>query len=276
MIEARHLGFLAGSTVLIDDVSLAADSGSIVALTGPNGAGKSTLVRMLAGELSPARGEVLLNGRVLKGITLRERAKVRAVLAQSSDLTFPFSADDVVMLGRAPHVEGRETLHDRAIVDLAMHATDTRKYADRAYPTLSGGEKQRVHAARAIAQVWEGPTPRVLLLDEPTSSLDLVHQHALLQFARRMASDGCAVICALHDLNLAAQYADRIAVLERGRLIAFGAPADVLTPALLADVFRVRACVVPHPELPCPLIVPIGPAARVTKTPSEQERIDAP
>ncbi|HEX7667312.1 MAG TPA: heme ABC transporter ATP-binding protein [Polyangiaceae bacterium] len=260
MIEARDIGYRVGETWLVRGVSLKVEPGEILALVGPNGAGKSTLLRTLAGELAPTNGQVLLNGKPLAAMPLAEQAKVRAVLAQSSELTFPFAAAEVVLMGRAPHVKTRETLHDHAIAAVAMHATDSRTHAERLYPTLSGGEKQRVHAARAAAQIWEGPAPRALLLDEPTSSLDLAHQHAILELAKRMAREGCAVVCALHDLNLAAQYADRLLVLANGEVRAVASPSVVLTRELLADVFRVRAHVLPHPELACPLVVPTGAA----------------
>ncbi|MDB4942391.1 MAG: Heme transporter, ATPase component HmuV [Labilithrix sp.] len=261
MIEARAIGRRVGTTELLRDVSLTARGGQVLALVGPNGAGKSTLLRILAGELAPTRGEVWLAGRAIAEWSPRERARRRAVLPQSSDLAFPFPCYEVALLGRMPHVVGRETQQDHAIVRLAMTVTDTRQHEARSYPTLSGGERQRVQAARALAQIWDGPGFRALLLDEPTASLDLAHQHAILGVARRMAEDGCAVVCVLHDLNLAAQYADDIAVLAAGRLVTVGRPARVLSPELLAGVFGVSALVVPHPELPCPLVIPRGPAA---------------
>lgn len=258
MIEARGLSYRIGATTLLSDVTFRAEAGQVIALVGANGAGKSTLLRLLSGELAPTAGEVRMGSRPLSEWTLRDRARVRAVLSQRSDLTFPFSAEDVVMLGRGPHLAGGERAADRWIVDRALAATDSREVRARLYPTLSGGEQQRVHLARALAQIWD-EGPRVLLLDEPTSSLDLSHQHAVLQIARGWASAGAAVVCVLHELNLAARYADRIAVLHRGQLRAFGTPADVLTRELLAEVFRVRAEILPHPELPCPLVVPIEP-----------------
>jgi len=269
MIQARDVGYRAGAAELLRGVTLSAHVGQVLALVGPNGAGKSTLLRVLSGELTPTHGEVRMGGRPLGAWTLRAQARARAVLAQSSELGFPFPAEEVVMLGRAPHLNGRESARDRDIVARALTAADVLGRRARAYSTLSGGEQQRVQLARALAQVWEGG-PRALLLDEPTSSLDLSHQHATLRFARHMASTGCAVICVLHDLNLAAQYADRIAVLELGELRAWGAPAHVLTAARIAEVFQVRARVVPHPELACPLIVPVEPAADAFPNPREE------
>ncbi len=262
MIEARSITYRVGDKTLVSGVSLSVEPGEIVALVGPNGAGKSTLLRVLAGEIEPTDGEVELGGRASSEESVRRRAEMRAVLPQHSELSFPFSCYEVVLLGRTPHIERRESQKDHAITRLAMTATDTRAYEGRSYPTLSGGERQRVQAARALAQIWEGPHCRALLLDEPTASLDLAHQHAMLRLARRMADDRCAVVCVLHDLNLASQYATRLAVMRRGRLHVVGAPSQVLSPALLAEVFEVDALVVPHPELDCPMVVTRGPLER--------------
>jgi len=265
MIEARAVGYRTAGTTLLADVSVAVEAGEVLVVVGPNGAGKSTLLRTLAGDLVPTSGEVLMGGRPLAAWPLRERAKTRAVLPQESELAFPFSAGDVVLLGRSPYAVGSETPHDRTIARLAMRRTGTLHLEDRAYPTLSGGERQRVHAARVLAQIWdtESTRPRVLLLDEPTSSLDLAHQHAILEVARDMADAHCAVVCVLHDLNLAAQYATNIAVMSGGRLRALGRPARTLTPELLREVFAIDALVVPHPELPCPLVVSRGRTERI-------------
>ena len=262
MIEIRSVTHRVGARSLLRDVSLAVNPGEVLVLVGPNGAGKSTLLRVLSGDLVPSAGEVLLDGRPLDALSLRERARLRATLPQQSDLAFPYSVHEVVLLGRSPHLDGRETQRDRAIARISMSVTDTLPFEDRAYPTLSGGERQRVQAARVVAQIWEGPGCRALYLDEPTASLDLAHQHAMLGLARRMAEDRCAVVCVIHDLNLAAQYATSIAVLHEGRIRALGPPARVLSPELLAEVFEVDALVVPHPELACPLVISRGRTRR--------------
>lgn len=262
MIEAFAVTHRVLDATLLDDVSLAASPGELLAIVGPNGAGKSTLLRILAGELSPTEGHVTLAGRRLDEWSLRQQAELRAVLPQQSELAFSFTCHEVVLLGRASRPGGGESAADHAVVRSAMSATDTRPYEARAYPSLSGGERQRVQAARAVAQIWEPRPCRVLLLDEPTASLDLAHQHAMLRLARRMADEHCAVVCVLHDLNLAAQYATRLAVLRRGRVVASGTPARVLSAELLADVFEVDALVVPHPELSCPMVVARGPLER--------------
>lgn len=262
MIQAIGVSRRIGSKVLLNGIDLTVEAGTVLALVGPNGAGKSTLLKILSGEIEPSAGQVLLGGEPIGALSPRRRACLRAVLPQDGSVAFPLSAHEVVLLGRSPHEGAGETLRDRTIARLAMSMTDTLALAERSFPTLSGGERQRVQTARVIAQIWDGGEPRALFLDEPTSSLDVAHQHETLQQARRMAGESCAVVCVLHDLNLAAQYADRVAVLSRGVIRADGPPSRVLEPSLLEEVFDVRALVVPHPELTCPLVVPIGKARR--------------
>ena len=274
MIELHRACLDFGSTRVVNELSLIAKPGQVLALVGPNGAGKSSALRLMSGEVRPSAGSVRFAGRTLGDWDLRELSRRRAVLSQRSELTFPFRCREVVMLGRAPHWSGRESASDERIVHSAMISTDTLDFADRTYPTLSGSEKQRVDAARVLAQIWEGNDGRALLLDEPTSSLDLAHQHALLGRARALARERCAVVCVLHDLNLAAQYADIVAVLERGKLRALGVPAEVLDEALLAEVFQVEAELVTRPGLGRQLIVIKGPAPGARPVTQGSERND--
>jgi iron complex transport system ATP-binding protein len=231
-------------------------------VVGPNGAGKSTLLRVLSGDLRAYDGTVALLGRPLRAWAPDALARARAVLPQESTLTFPFSALEVVMLGRTPH-GGSVGAHARAICLEALAAVAMDAMAERLYPTLSGGERQRVQLARVLAQIWraaDAPGGRVLFLDEPIASLDLAQQHRALAVARRFAADGVAVLVVLHDLNLAAQHADRVAVLRDGALAAVGAPEAVLTPALVERVFGIPVAVVPHPAGGRPVLVPIAGA----------------
>jgi iron complex transport system ATP-binding protein len=251
-LVADRLGWCTGGSTLLDDVSLHVEAGEMVAVMGPNGAGKSTLLRNLAGELQPASGEVVLNGRRLRHWPRLLLARQRAVLPQHSPLSFGFTVTEVVAMGRAPH-PGQGGRRDAAIVEAAMRAADVSHLAGRRYPGLSGGERQRVHLARVLAQVWEEAEdgPRFLLLDEPTSALDLAHQHQVLGIVRDMlARGGIGALVILHDLNLAAQYADRLVLLRDGRLAATGAPAEVLDPAVLEPVFGLSLQVLPHPAVP--------------------------
>lgn len=259
MLECEALSVRAGWRRLLVDVDLKVAPGEVVAVLGENGAGKTTLLRALAGErLAPAlrvSGSVRINGCALDRYDARARARLRAVLPQHAEAAFAFTALEVAALGR--YAFGGDGQTDRAIAAQALALADAAHLENREMPTLSGGERARVHMAAAFAQLWEreAPQPRYLLLDEPTAALDLAHQHHLLATVRRFAAErGIGVLAILHDLNLAAQYADRVFVLRDGRLLAQGAPAQVLTPALIADGFAVAARVLAHPLVSAPLV----------------------
>jgi iron complex transport system ATP-binding protein len=259
MLAATDLRVALGGRAVVDRVSLTVRPGEVLAVLGPNGAGKSTLLRALSGVARPQAGTVSLDGMPLPAWTPRALARRRAVLPQETQLSFPFRVHEVVMLGRSPHVGAcRSSDHLRAI-DAAMRATDVAHLADRAYPTLSGGERQRVQLARALAQIWQPSgsaeaDARYLLLDEPTNNLDLRHQNEVLSAARRLAADGVGVLAILHDINLAATFADRICLLKDGRVVAEGPTASVIDEAPLAQTFNVSVTVLRHPSLPTPHI----------------------
>jgi iron complex transport system ATP-binding protein len=257
MLAARELSVVASGRFLLREVSCALGPGELLAVVGPNGAGKSTLLKVLCGDIAPSAGEVALEGRPLRSWKHLEQARRRAVLPQESSLGFPFTALEVALMGRHPHLRGAESAHDVAIAHEALELARARQLADRLYPTLSGGEKQRVQLSRVLAQIWEVPESgsRYLLLDEPTNNLDLAHQHGLLQVAKRLAREGAGVFAVLHDLNLAAQYADRLLLLQAGRVAAVGAPHEVITEALIGSVFATPVVVTRHPCLDCPLVV---------------------
>ncbi len=258
MIEAKNITVEIHSRKILEDVSLRVDCGEVLAVLGPNGAGKSTLRKILCGDLEPTGGEVLMNGKLLEDWSLTERAKSRAVLPQDSSLNFPFTAMEVVLMGRAPHIEGAESKKDYEIARAALCSVEEIELENRIYPTLSGGERQRVQLARVLAQIWEasGDEPRYLLLDEPTSNLDLAHQHSTLKIARRFARENAAVLIILHDLNLAAQYADRIVILKAGKIVAQGKPREIFTEKIIRDTFDLPVSVIEHPQLKYPLIIP--------------------
>lgn len=258
-LEAHHVSFKIKGKTLVSDVSFALLRGELLAVVGPNGAGKSTLLKLLCGELRLWGGEVKLAGRLLSEWSVQERAHLRAVLPQSSTLTFPFTALEVVLMGRIPHNNGVNQPRDYQIAATTLHQVGMSHLAERLYPTLSGGERQQVQLARVLAQLGEdgGERGRVLLLDEPTASLDLAHQHSALRLAREYAAMGVAVLAILHDLNLAAQYADRILMLKEGRLKEIGTPEQVLTSRTIKDVFATPAVVIPHPQNQRPMVVPM-------------------
>ncbi|MFQ3566156.1 MAG: heme ABC transporter ATP-binding protein [Aggregatilineales bacterium] len=256
-ITADRIAVHIGGATLIEDIALTLTPGQIVALVGANGAGKSTLLRVLAGELTPTQGTVTVADRPLKAWRKRDLAKIRAVLPQASSLAFSFTAFEVVLMGRTPHISGSESREDHDIVLDAMRLTHTDHLAERTYTTLSGGERQRVQLARVLAQIWQGESARYLLLDEPTNNLDLAHQHATLMIARRFAARGVGVLAILHDLNLAAQVADHIVVLKAGRVYAAGEPVTVLTADIIQAAFDLPVLIQPHPCYNCPLVIPL-------------------
>jgi iron complex transport system ATP-binding protein len=249
-----------GGRWIVDGVTLEAVPGRVLAIIGPNGAGKSTLVRLATGELAPDEGRVLLDGAPIGGFDARSLAERRAVLPQSAELAFPFTVRELVMLGIEAGRPGVERAALASLPEAALSRVGLDLYGGRIVPTLSGGERQRAHLARALAQIWmpvlDG-RPRLLLLDEPTASLDLKHQIDTLGIARTYARAGGAVVAVLHDLNLASAFADEIAALSNGKLVARGRPADVVTRDLLREVFGVDRpvhaigglpYVLPHPE----------------------------
>jgi iron complex transport system ATP-binding protein len=240
MLRARDLHYRAGGLDLLHGVSLDVAAGSVHAVLGPNVAGKSTLLRLLSGERTPHAGGVSLNGRGLADWPLPQLARQRAVLPQHHELAFAFSVEEVVRLGRLPATQ-HGPAHERAIIDAALEITATAYLRERRYTALSGGERARVQLARVLAQIWEpvAPGPRLLLLDEPTASLDLAHQHHCLRIARAFAARDVAVLAVLHDPNLVLDYADSVTLLCCGEVVAQGAPAHALSAERLARVYGV-------------------------------------
>ncbi|NNG38531.1 ABC transporter ATP-binding protein [Flexivirga sp. ID2601S] len=236
-VEIDRIGWDAGDSAIVDDVTATLEAGSFTAVVGPNGSGKTTLLHLVAGLRRPARGEVRYDGKPLRDLPARERARSTALLEQQPDTSLELSVRDVVALGRIPHV-GRwpGALDEGAqLVPAAMREADVVHLAHRTWSTLSGGERQRTQLARALAQ-----QPRLLLLDEPTNHLDLQHQLSLLE---TVARQGITTMAVLHDLDLAAAFCPRIIVMSQGRVAASGDTEAVLTAGLVDTVFGVCATV---------------------------------
>jgi len=251
-LDIQHLGITLNGRELLSDVSLDLRQGEVLALLGPNGAGKSTLLRAAAGDLPLTRGQILLDGVALDRYHPRDLAARRAVLPQQTMLQFAFTVREVVEMGRGARNRRQTRDEDEAVIRRAMERTETDTLQERTFPTLSGGEQARVTLARVLTQ--EAP---VLLLDEPTAALDLSHQQMVMEIAREVAQAGGAVMTILHDINLAAAYADRLALMHRGRIVAFGEPWEALNPELLTEVFDCPIAVARHPMRNCPLVLPL-------------------
>ncbi|MDT0264815.1 heme ABC transporter ATP-binding protein [Streptomyces sp. DSM 44915] len=270
LAAAEGLTVRLGERPVLREVDLAVRAGEVLTLVGPNGAGKSTLLAALAADLAPSEGTLLVDGRPAADWTTRELALRRSVLPQAATLSFPFPVVEVVRMGRAPWANTAAADEDEAAVAEAMAATDVLAFADRPFGALSGGERARVALARVLAQ-----RTQLLLLDEPTAALDLRHQEQVMRICRERAAAGRGVVVVLHDLGLAAAWADRAAVLHRGRLAAAGPPDEVFTQELLSEVYGHPVRVLRDPDTDAPLIVPERPGRRAGATGSARERVTA-
>ncbi|WP_240740549.1 ATP-binding cassette domain-containing protein [Microbacterium sp. PI-1] len=237
--------------MLIDEVDCTVDAGSLTALVGPNGAGKSTLLHLIAAAEAPTAGVVELGGTDARTMRRRVRARFSALVEQQAETELDLSVLDVVLLGRTPHLSmlGGPGAADTDIAQAAMRRAGADALSGRRFQELSGGERQRVLLARALAQ-----EPVLLLMDEPTNHLDIHAQLHTLSLMRSVADEGIAILAALHDLTLAARFADQVIVVEGGRVVASGTPVETLTPELIQLVYGVRADVIPHPVDGTPLI----------------------
>ena len=257
-IEKVSFAYDNGARPVVDGVSLSVSRGAIVGLLGPNGSGKTTLLRLLSGTLIPDRGRVLLDGQAIAGMSRRDLARRIAVVPQETHSAFDYSALEIVMMGRYPHLGAFELegASDLAIARRAMADTGTASFEDRRFAALSGGEKQRVVIAGALAQASD-----VLLLDEPTASLDLGFQLEIAALLSRLNRDrGTTMVVSTHDLNLAAALCAELVLLKEGRVIAQGPTDNVLTPAHVRDLYGVIADVTTHPRAGHLTVVPLGRA----------------
>ncbi|HEX8474915.1 MAG TPA: heme ABC transporter ATP-binding protein [Pyrinomonadaceae bacterium] len=260
MLEASNITFKVGNRALISEVSVSFAPGKFHLVIGPNGAGKSTLIKVLARLLRPQSGKVEYEGADVRHISESDLAKRRAVLSQAIEVAFPLTVREVVMMGRYPHFGGRPGSIDEKITDELMEFFDVMEFRDRNYQTLSGGERQRVNFARVLAQLWRAnssslPVPaspatpsscRYLFLDEPLTFLDIHHQIAFMKKVRSFAdAPDVVTVGVVHDLNLAARFADQIVLLNHGHVVASGTAAEVLTTARIRDVFGVEPTFVP-------------------------------
>jgi iron complex transport system ATP-binding protein len=267
MLELKNIHFEINNKVLVNNISFDAKPGEHLVILGANGAGKSTLLKILSGENSSYSGEFLLNDENIDSFSNAELARLRAVMPQEVQLSFPFRAREVVEMGHSPHFD----LHNSdTITERCMELFDVSHLADRRYPTLSGGEKQRVQLARVFCQLDDHsealphterggkPTARFLFLDECTSALDPAHQHTVFDAVNKIKKDNVGIISVMHDLNLASQYADRILILKEGSILALGSLEETLTSANLEEAYAIKTEILEHPVTQKPLIVNLG------------------
>lgn len=239
-IKIENLSVRYGTHKALDDVSFEGCSGEVITVIGPNGSGKSTLIKCIAQVHKPTTGKIFLNDADAAKMEPHDIARLIGYVPQNFHYLFFSTVMETVLLGRKPHIKWKVSPHDLEIVQQALDYMNIRSFAGKFMDQLSGGEKQKVYIARALAQ-----EPELFLFDEPTSNLDLKHQIEVLEITRRLTkSRGASMIVALHDLNLAYSYSDTVIVLNKGRVHAFGRPEDVLTPEIIRDVYGVDAIIV--------------------------------
>jgi ABC-type hemin transport system ATPase subunit len=265
MLEVNKLSVELGGRPILRNLALQAGPGALCVLMGANGEGKTTLLRTLAGEYPHYTGDISIAGRNLRQISIRDQAAQRAVLSQQLSLQLPFSVEEVVTMGRFVHAGG-STASDKELVQYAMKQLQVFDLKERNYLTLSGGQKQRVQMARVLAQLLEVPDihgkdyagKKMLLLDEPVTGMDILHQQLALQLATQLVKQGVLVVAVLHDFQLAAAYADRVWMLKNGAVYAEGTPRQVFTPDHIAACFGIAVQVLEHPDCDYPLVVTTG------------------
>lgn len=246
MLSLSSVDLTLNKKQLIKQATLSIAAGELVVVLGPNGAGKSSLLKLASGELQPTAGRVEWMQQSLSNLPLIEKSHSMAVLPQHSLLDFPFKVEEVVSLGRIPHATGSSV--DEKIVTEALSMMDISHLRDQIYIYLSGGEKQRVQLARIFSQVWGNTSPHLFILDEPTSSLDFSHQQQVMQLLKQKTKANGSVLMALHDLNLAVNYADRIILMSGGEIRAIGSAEDILQENLLEEIFDIKFHRVKHPH----------------------------
>jgi iron complex transport system ATP-binding protein len=244
MVELSHVSYRVGRTTLLDDVSASFHRNRFNVIVGPNGAGKSTLMRIASGLMQPSSGSVTYLGEDVSSIEHEALARRRAVLSQHVDLAFALTVEEVVLIGRFPHYGAVPTAADREIVSKALDEVGIADRRLQAYPTLSGGEKQKVQLARVLAQIWTTGEPaqhRVLFLDEPVTGLDVHYQIHILDRAKAILGSDCTVIAVLHDLNLAFDYADSVFIIDHGSIVLETSESHDIPSSVIENVFNVSA-----------------------------------
>jgi len=257
MLRTENISYSIGKKQILKNVNASFQPGEFNMILGPNGSGKSSFLKIFSGEINKFDGSVFYDDKKIKEIKNEELAKKRAVMSQQAELSFPLLVEEVVMMGRYPHFTFNPNKRDVTICNEVIEQMNLADFKTRNYLTLSGGEKQRVQYARVLAQVWEKPTDgyRYLFLDEPLNSLDISYQHEFLQAAVELIKDQTVLIAVMHDINLAAHYADNLFFLKEGEMVVHGSPKDILTENILEKVFNVKTKVIENPVTGKPLVI---------------------
>ncbi|BDD03052.1 heme ABC transporter ATP-binding protein [Aureibacter tunicatorum] len=255
MLVASDVTYGAGSREILKGLNLSVKPGEITTVLGPNGAGKSTFLKAISGELVNAKGEVTYNGKKMKGLPVAQLAKTRAVLSQNFQVSFPFSVEEIVMMGRMPHKKSDED-HE-GIAREVMNMTDVLKFASRNFNSLSGGEQQRVQLARVLCQLaGDTDTPKYLLLDEPTSNMDLSQQQQVFEIVKEVCGKNIGVFAVIHDINIASRFSDKMLFIKSGEQVAYGATDDVFNKCVIESTYSHPVRMLRCPDTKCHFVMP--------------------
>lgn len=255
MLKARQIDYRHKEFFILNDVDVTLDYGDFLAIVGPNGAGKSSLLSILANEVKQGKQKILFKNKEISEWEVRELSMHKAKFSQHNSNEIPLQVKDVVMMGRYPYFDSQPRKEDFEAVNKHLYETDVYHLKDRDYNTLSGGEKQRVHLSRVMAQVENEIEKKLIFLDEPLNNLDVKHQYKALEIIRKFTQNENSAIVVLHDLNLAAQFADKILLMKSGKVSAYGTPEEVFTAENITEAYNFPCTICPHPVNANPMII---------------------
>jgi iron complex transport system ATP-binding protein len=255
MLEANNISYAHRKFSILENINVSVNYGELLVIVGPNGAGKSTLLSLLANEMEKHTEPIFFKKKTFKNWDSKELAHSKAKFSQSNSHDIPLLVNDVVLMGRYPYFSSIPHKTDEMAALKAMEETDVAKLAGREYNSLSGGEKQRVHLARVLAQLDNDIEQKLVFLDEPLNNLDILHQHRILHTIKNFTQRGNTAVMVLHDLNLAGQFADKVMLLKKGKIVAHDVPAKVFTREIISSVYNFPCTICPNPVNQNPLII---------------------
>ena len=255
MLKANHINYKHKEFFILNEVEITLNYGEFLVIVGPNGAGKSSLLSILANEVKQGKQDILFKNKPISDWEVRELSMHKAKFSQHNSNEIPLQVKDVVMMGRYPYFDSQPRKEDFDAMDKHMKETDVYHLKDRDYNTLSGGEKQRVHLSRVMAQVENEIEKKLIFLDEPLNNLDVKHQYKALEIIKKFTQNENSAIVVLHDLNLAAQFADKILLMKSGKVCAYGTPEEVFTAENITEAYNFPCTICPHPVNANPMII---------------------